>query len=170
MILVDFNQFESGAFATSPMASAGAVRNADVLTYPSSGNISGTVGSAYCEATLNALFDYNTLIAGSTGSRYLMSISSSGGMFSYDGTTAPNQAFGVVANSSKKFGISWGSGRTFAYNGSTAAKAFDGDFDIGPALNIGFEAAGVNIMFGTIRNVRIYSSQLSAAQLSAVTA
>jgi hypothetical protein len=169
VILVDFNQFEAGTFATSPMASAGAARNADVLTYPSAGNISGTVGSVYCEAALNSLFDYNTLIAGSTGSRYLMSINSVGSMFSYDGTTAPSQVFGISANSSKKFGISWGSGRTYAYNGSTAAKAFDGDFDIGPALNIGFEAAGLNIMFGTIRNVRIYSTQLSASQLQAVT-
>ena len=49
VILVDFNQFEAGAFATSPMDAAGAARNLDVLTYPFSGNGLDAQGTMYAE-------------------------------------------------------------------------------------------------------------------------
>jgi hypothetical protein len=47
---VDCNQFEAGAFATTPIPAAG-TRNADALTYPFSGNALATAGLLYAEVT-----------------------------------------------------------------------------------------------------------------------
>lgn len=47
---VDMNQFETGVYPTSPMASAGAARNADLLLYPYAGNADGTIGTLVATA------------------------------------------------------------------------------------------------------------------------
>lgn len=51
---VDCNQFEAGAFATTPIPAAG-TRNADVLTYPSAGNIPLSPFTIYQEIVLSGL-------------------------------------------------------------------------------------------------------------------
>lgn len=174
VILVDFNQFESGAFATSPMASAGAARNADVLTYPSAGNISGTVGSAYVEvATGDSVTGPAGVVATTYPSGAPLYISSANTLL-YDGATqiVASPAQTVAVNSSYKLASSWGGVEAkFAKNGgaSSGSVAFDGNLNVGADVRIGFWDT-TQYFYGTIRNVRIYSAQLSAAQLSAMTA
>jgi hypothetical protein len=169
VILVDFNQFEAGTFATSPMASAGAARNADVLTYPSAGNISGTVGSAYCEAVPGTFVasDRSFIGAGASSVPFLLRNTF---LSLFDGTTYRSSALAPSVNVLHKLANSWGGATsTFASDGVGGSSTFDGDLGIGANIEIGQYGSAAHL-FGTIRNVRIYSTQLSASQLQAVTA
>jgi hypothetical protein len=177
VILVDFNQFESGTFATSPMASAGAARNADVLTYPFAGNASASVGSAYAEvSTLWSSTPGVTATAISFGaSNELMNCGSGSAptvIRSTDGTTTVTKSsLSSMATAIRKRGLSYGAGgQIITGDGATVATgAFDGDMG-STAIGVGCRTDGAAQWKGTIRNVRIYSSQLSASQLQAVTA
>ena len=118
---VDFNQFEDGAFASSRIASA-MTRAADVLTYPSAGNISGTVGAAYCEIKTGSIcgraLSFN---AGGTG----MIDAGTGDSLSfraYDETNVVNVTAGDSSASTVKQAIAWGgSTLSAARNGTTAS-------------------------------------------------
>lgn len=175
VILVDFNQFESGAFATSPMASAGAARNADVLTYPFAGNASASVGSAYAELTTqwaNTSTAHSAIDFADRTALYIDNAAATTIRLT-DGTNAAlKTGLTDMSTGLRKRVSSWGgSGLIVTGDGATVATStFDGDIG-STAIGVGINAAGASRnWFGTIRNVRIYSAQLSAAQLSAVTA
>jgi hypothetical protein len=182
VILVDFNQFEAGAFATSPMASAGAARNADVLTYPVAGNISGTVGSVYLETAKSAssaamIGNIPLLGFGDTGvnGQLLLKQGGSSALFSHDvtGFVALGVSLADTTTTQKIAAAYTPSVVTGAVSGTVGSPvATDGNFNAGASFYIGAVATNPSTLsyYGTIRNVRIYSAQLSASQLQAVTA
>jgi hypothetical protein len=171
VVEVDFNQFEAGAVATSPMASAGAARNADVLTYTSTGNILTTAGTAYGEYYSPSVLAVDRDVIGAQGGAEL--IYSSGTVATdartYDGTTVVS----VVSGSSWNTGVvklasSWG-GTTLAVAGGgvSASGTFTTPFAIGTNIGIGCGGAGIRQAKGTVQNVRIYSRAMPIQAMTA---
>ena len=172
-------QLEAGAFASSyiPTTTASVPRNADVLTYPFAGNASASVGSAYAETQTS--WDSTDLLQ-----RALVSLNTGAATALYNNNATPTAILtsdlAVAVNKTglsstntaiRKRAASWG-GSLLSVTGdglSPATGAFDGAMG-SAAIGIGNGTDGGNQWFGTIRNVRIYQTQLSAAQLQAVTA
>lgn len=175
---VDFNQFEAGAFASSRIASVGA-RNADVLTYPSAGNV-GTDNTLYCEFNLPAgVVSTNDFI-------FSISTDSINRMTIYSQTATQKAAAGglnggVVQCDQSIVGSMAGAGTTkiaarFAANNSNMAKS--GTLGINdtsctmPAyttISVGCRHDGAVPPFGNIKNVRIWTTALTDAQLQTIT-
>lgn len=175
---VDFNQFESGAYATSPMDAAGATRAADALSYPGS-NADVTVGTAYAEVMLPVNFGtgggagYLATSSDATGQTLLKQVGSAvTTISSYDGTNTPqktgiNDPTAVVV----KIAASWGAGAILVTGSglASASGSFDGTMGNGLSIMVGSNAAG-NPINGTIKNINIWRRAASDAQLAALTA
>lgn len=164
-------QLEIGSFASSfiPTAGVAVTRNADVLTYPFSGNASASVGSAYLEGTfLTTIPAVTTLVAlAFSTSVFPIYHHNNNVNAAFDGTNLTlGSAWSTTAT--RKLASSWGgSVVTIANNGSTVAGTFDGDMG---STSVGIGSDGTTALFGCVKNVRIYQTQLSASQLQAVTA
>jgi hypothetical protein len=169
----DFNQFEAGTFATSPMATAGAARNNDVLTYTSSGNINGTAGTIYLEMTTaeNGTANDRAFISrGLTGGAAFGIVAGAGGSLGgFDGTSALTFGVGVglPQTTIAKVAMNWGgANRNGWVNGTTGTPgAFDGDFNFAASFSVGRDEDNLRLLYGTIRNVRIWPVALPAWQL-----
>jgi hypothetical protein len=174
---VDFNQFEAGAFATSPMATAGAARNVDLLTYTTTGNIVSAVGTAYAEVT--ALPSIGTAAGvvlgadGAAGNGQVITKASGQAattISSYDGTTT-NTKTGISDYSATstpiKVATAWSGAlqRVTQVGLAPATAAFDGTMGDLTLLSIGSNATGLLPWNGTIRNVRVWTVALTDAQI-----
>jgi hypothetical protein len=175
-IYLFYAQREAAAFASTPIftGASAVTRAADILTYPSAGNVSGTVGTAYAEFTSSTVVGYGTArgiintnnglvkgplyIPGSTTNSVRMN-PDTGSVVDSGATVAD---FGSV----RKAASTWGTASSCYMAGtgaSGAAASFTGsEFAIG-------QTASVNQLYGSIRNVKIYATALSAAQLQALT-
>lgn len=167
-------QHELGAFASTyiPTTTAAVPRNADVLTYPSSGNVLGTVGSAYAEVAYTpstAVNRYIVDLSAPAGNRPCLWDASGGWSDLYDGTATRVLSALTVSPSGTKLVSAWGGAATQgAVNGvAGSAQGFDGDMNVG--ANIGIGGTSAVEAFGTIGNVRIWKRALSSAELSDIT-
>lgn len=176
VILADFNQFEAGAEATSPMASAGAARNGDVMTYPFAGNVDATQGTVSAELSRAG--------SSTTVNRVAVGINSAGGipLWQISGqatttmsvndstTTVTKTGLTDMSTGVRKRASSWGSGGLIvAGDGAAVASgAFDGNMNT-TSISIGC-VGGIVQFNGFIQNVRIWPQQLSDAQLISLTA
>lgn len=180
-------QLEAGSFASTyiPTTTASVTRNADVLTYPSSGNALNTTGSVYAEVTPLALSSTNdsgiiSLNDGTSNNRILMRIDGAASrlwmIVTNGGATQISTAPGAAtfsAGSVSKVAHSYVAGtlRHIANGGTVNTSAPAAMPASISTISIGsIEAGGTPQLFGTIRNVRIWRVQLSANQLQAVTA
>ncbi len=169
-IEVDFNQFEAGAFATSPMATAGAARNLDVLVYSVIGNISGIAGSAYAEYAGESVTTTDKQIVGFTvaGGFPLAAVGDNTNLAAqlFDGTNNPITTKVLAIQTIGKIASSWGGSSSASFlNGLIATSGYNGTLGSGAgALSIGQGGST-----GIQKNVRIYNRALSAAQLQAMT-
>lgn len=172
-------QIEAGAFASSyiPTTTASVVRNADVLTYPFSGNASATVGSAYAIAsslwTVAPSTPTSIVQFGSNGQILVVGGGASTTLRFFDGTNVTDKAgLSDLSTGVRKRASTWG-GSTTAITGdgvAVTAGTFDGTVS-STAIGIGVNPdTSTAQWFGTIRNVRIYQNQFTSAQLQAVTA
>lgn len=172
-------QIELGAFASTyiPTTTASVPRNADVLTYPFAGNASASVGSAYAEASSFWTTAPTTPTAavqfGSSGQILVNGGSVSTTFRAFDGTNVADiSGLSSTTTAPRKRASSWG-GSTMSVTGDGASPtiaSFDGAMS-STAIGIGVNPdTSTAQWFGTIRNVRIYQTQLSASQLQAVTA
>lgn len=175
---VDFNQFEAGAFASSPIDNAGA-RNADVLTYASAGNAAVANGSVYLEgqspSTTALTESYLDIHDGSTNNRVLFrktTVPSARLDVTSGGVGQAAEAVGApVAGTLGKWAAVWGTNNAaIFFNGSKST----GDTSVTvptsfTTILIGADQAAGQPMFGTIKNVRIWSQQLSNATLQNMT-
>jgi len=170
-------QLEAGSFASSyiPTTTASVPRNADVLTYPFSGNASASVGSAYAElSTFWTTSGASAAVAFSVADACLWCPGTVADttIRILDGLNSGTKTgLTSMSTASRKRASSWG-GSTLSVTGdgaSVASNTFDGGIG-STSIGIGNFTDGSTNWFGTIRNVRIYQTQLSSAQLQAVTA
>lgn len=170
---VDFAQMEAGAGATTAMASAGAARNGDALSYPALSNFTPSAGAAYCEFTTGAAIPANTYHL--YPSMPVLAIGGGLSTFSYDNVTFADSGVACVPNTSYRQAAAWG-GSTFSNvrNGAVSlglSKAFAGTLG-SAAGSLPVNQSGSNQFQtnGTVRNLRIYSQKLTDAQLAAMVA
>ena len=173
-------QFENNVtFASSyiPTTTASVTRNADVLTYAFAGNASATAGACYAELSSEWTTGAGAHVAvgflpSSVGVLYVSTGIPSTSIRSGDGTAATTKGgLTSMATAARKRASSWGAaGQSATGDGATVATAaFDGDMG-STAIGIGIEGDGAGSeWFGTIRNVRIWTRQLTDAQLQGVT-
>jgi len=179
-IEVDFNGFEAGNIATSPMDAAGAARNADALTYPTAGNISFTQGTCYAELA-------SLLPTGQTAAATYIAVGTGGGaqplqllttnatttISCVDATTTPNKTgLTNMFTGIRKRASSWGAAG-LAVTGDGAAPAtgaFDGTMGSGANIGVGCTSAGTFQWNGIIKTVKIWYPQYPNPTLQAITA
>lgn len=159
---------------SSPMASAGAARNADVLTFASSGNIADAAGSIYAEVS-SGLANLITGTVAGFNSPYPLGLQGQiGGTFKsefFDSTNDIFSAQGGATATISKVASSWSAANSASavfLDGTTATGAYDGAM-VSAVLSIGCLNAASQNLNGTMRNLRIYRSQLSSAQLRVMT-
>lgn len=157
-------QIEAAAFASSyiPTTTGAVTRNAEAESWPTAGNFLDAQGTAYCEVTYSDWANASgAAIGDGTESPILPAVNVSG-VQAYDGTnTASGQA--GVPSGTVKMAVRW-SGSTMSVwaNGVKGPDAtYDGAFSLA-SIGIG------NGLFATIRNVRIWTSALSDAQIAAI--
>jgi hypothetical protein len=158
-----------------PTTSAAVTRNADQLSYQTSGNYppAPNAGTLVAEVMVN----FNQSAARSIISDYLIAVATvnplginSGPLVaSYDGTTQVT-ASGITLGVPFKAAATWGIGSVsprFVYcDGNRTQGAYDGSIGVPNAMAIGYNAT--NYLFGTVRNVRTYYEQLTEAEIAAL--
>lgn len=167
---------EVGTFATSytPTAAATSTRAADVMTYPTAGNIDQTIGSAFCRfmvpqqnASVGQPLVANQLSAGNA--QLYVPSGSSTQLACFDGTSIIlSAAVSDFRNTVTRGASTWsGSGRAIYVNGSSKnTGAFDGTYN-GTAIHIGSNASAAQLN-GCIRDVRIWQRALSDSEVQAL--
>jgi hypothetical protein len=180
-------QLEKGAFASTYIPNAGAAgtsvtRAAALLRYPLTGNISNTVGTASAEVAntvaatgwpLNPTITDAAILGDQSGNGIPLmgrGLAGSAKLTAYDGTTYRDiSAAGFVPSTTvSKVASSWSGSTLKGYvNGVAASATFDGDMSMATAIEIG-SYAGIQPWFGTIRNVKIWTRQLSDGQIAAI--
>lgn len=172
---VDFNQYETGTEATSPIDVGGATRNTDVLTYQTAGNIEFAKGAVIIEAilndTVNALSPTEKHFVAVTGAAlplYTLSASAYTSISEFDSTTTNTKpTLTNLSTAIRKRGSSWGAlGQNVTGDGAVVATAaFDGTMGSTGVIAIGNGTAGTNAINGIIKSVTLHNSQLSNAAL-----
>jgi 3-methyladenine DNA glycosylase Tag len=170
-------QLEAGSFASSyiPTTTASVTRNADVLTYPTAGNVDGTKGTAYAEVVATNSNHINlTVIDLGTNRPALYGMNTGTNLSIYDGTSESNILAWTKGISIQKMSSNWtGNIKKTSLNGTLSTNgSFDGNMDIGATLLLGGRGGSVNVdtpLYGTIRNVKIWKKALSDGQLTDLT-
>jgi hypothetical protein len=171
-------QLEAASFSSTyiPTTASAVTRNADVLTYPFSGNMVSATGAAYAELS--------TLWSVATGASQVALSANTATTFNAATGTTPtalrtSDATNVVTKSgmsstfsaAQKRACSWG-GSTLEITGNglvVASGSFDGSMG-DTTIGVGCRASASDQQwFGTIHNVRIWQTQFSAAQLQQIT-
>lgn len=162
-------QLEQNGFVTSYIktTTTSATRNADTLTYTTA-NINGTVGAAYAEVSSDITSQLRFVVSVVGGNNAPLRIESTNAVAINDGAQKANTSL-TLTSSAKKIASSWGgSTSAVAASGVSATGTFDGNLDVA-ALAIGSTASPTFFMNGSIKNVRIWKSQLTPVQLVLLT-
>lgn len=168
-IAVDMNQFENGAFATSPIptTTVGVTRNADVLSYPIA-NVSNAAGTAYFEFSRGPQGYTNSsrAIASTGASNNGIFTASTPSVNLFDGTTTITAL--ISASATNKLAGVWGTAgiMTFADGVPGSSGAFDGDLGLTTALEIGGSGGALNSINACMKNVKIWKNVLTNAQIA----
>jgi hypothetical protein len=175
-------QIEAGAFPSSyiPTTTASVTRNADVLTYPSSGNAAdaGTIYAEYTPLVINAgAFRQNLCLSDGTANNRicLAQISQTGGsdtlvVVSGGVTQASPANAAIVAGTTYKKAAYYDTNAFRAARGGTlSAEDTSGAVPTFDKIEIGHNASSQQAS-ATIKNVRVYQSVFTDAQLQIITA
>lgn len=172
-IEVDFNTLEAAAFANPTPIPVNVSKAADVLTYPSAGNISGTVGTAYAEFTIAGTGANASAVIGlSNNSVQAMYVKTTAELSIFDLDTETFSSTYSSYTALNKGATSWGGTvKSVSLSGVAAISGtFDGDLNVPASFVVGSSLDGAtNPLFGTIRQVRIYPTALSSGRLQAMT-
>ena len=179
-IAVDFNQFEAGAFATSPMASAGAARNADVLTYSTTGWLNASVGTTFVQFANGpdvAAQHVPMILHDGTLNNQVSNVftNTSNTFSSFFRTAAVTQANLVMAgsptaNTSYKIATAWAANDFAASrDGGTVATDNSGTVATVTKLEVGNAPTAVFSVAGTVRRVAYFPQRLLNATLQTLT-
>ncbi len=173
VILVDCNQFEAGAKASTPIPAAG-TRNVDLLTYTFAGNALAASGTSYAELSQAVNVPGEMAIAFSNDINGA-AIRASGLTEARvnDGTNSVlKSGLSSYATGIRKRASSWGSGGLVITGDglAVATGSFDGAMaSTAIAIATGTSGGAGTTWGGTIKNVRIWTAQLPDQQLQAVT-
>lgn len=151
---------------------AAATRNADVLTYPSAGNLIDASGTVFCKAT--------SFWATASATSYLLATNASGRFIynsggvatainNFDGTTLGAATGTSLQNRVAKLATTWSGATKTSYFDSVAGapSAYDGTFITGD-IAIGTSNGGGVQWNGTILDVRGWQRELSASQIASI--
>jgi hypothetical protein len=176
-IAVDCNQFEAGAFATTPIPAAG-TRGADVLTYPYTANVDTAIGTVYAELSTEwAVSTLNFAVAsGALACTNNYALGDQAGAAStvigiQDGVNAALATIPDMRNVVRRVMSTWGAAgiRLGGNGGAIVGGSFDNTLFNGITnLQIGC-GNSVGQWQGTIKNVSLWKAQLSDADITAVT-
>lgn len=167
-IEVDCLQNEAGLVATSPIVTTTAIvtRNLDSLTYQTSGNIDFATGTCFSRFMSSGSSTPRFSVSLTNGYSYINSAGANTAWATYDGTTIVTKT-GLDDMTSKTVNriVAWGdTTQKVTGNGlAPASGAFDGSWGSGTIITIG------NAIGGTIKDVSIYPTKFSDAQMQAVT-
>ena len=167
-IEVDNVQNEAGVIATSPIVTTTAIvtRNLDSLTYQTSGNIDFATGTCFSRFMSSGSLTSRFSVSLTNGYSYINSAGANTAWATYDGTTIVTKT-GLDDMTSKTVNriVAWGdTTQKVTGNGlAPASGAFDGSWGSGTIITIG------NTIGGTIKDVAIYPTKFSDAQMQAVT-
>lgn len=152
---------EDNAFITTPIKTDGTAvtREADVLTYQTTGNITDTQGAILAEVSACDWLAANGGIGSATTGLHITP--SFSGVQAKDGTSTANGAVGTPVGT-MQLGMNWGSGSMRAVSNGTLgdASAYDG------SLNLTNILVGVK---GGTRKLRIYTDEVSDVELITLT-
>jgi hypothetical protein len=168
-------QVETGSVATSyiPTTTAAVTRNADALSYVASGNIVDATGTVYLQST-QQWTAYNSLeydFFGSTGNAPALYIKPSSGKLSlYDGTTESNDSTFTASAVAQAVAAVWGASTMTTFVGGVAGTgaAYDGAMAAGANIFVGCSNGSIYQTKGTIRNLKVYGTKLTNAQVAAL--
>jgi hypothetical protein len=170
-------QVEAASFASSyiPTTTVSVTRNADNLNYVSSGNITAVQGTLYAEAILNTSTPYNTgmivaLANATTGLRMSASNTVNTTTFS-DGTIATEKTgLTNISTAPRARAATWVTGGLVSVYGDGNQTPATNNYTAPTitGIGIGNDTGGTSNWFGNIRNVRIYSQALTAAQVARI--
>jgi hypothetical protein len=169
-------QVELGSSATSyiPTTTVAVARNADVLTYPSAGNVSDTAGTLYCEAAQNGTAGARSFVQVFASAGNVNQIYSSAGLFGFTGNAGTqaniNAGITVTSGSIIKTAYRWGA-NNFAISANGAAAVTDTSGSVPSGLTTIYVGTDntPSPLSGTIRNVRTWNRALSSSELQAIT-
>lgn len=172
VIDVDCVQDENGAWATSPIltTTAAVTRNADVLSYASAFDVAQ--GTALCSVMSSIPINSGsqTIILDSTNCTimYLNSASARTTTLSYDGLNTATVTGNDITTAICKRAVRWGADLRMAADGMLGtATVFDGGMGASGTIEIAGEY-GIQLS-GTIREVHIWPTPLTDAQMKQVT-
>ena len=182
-IAVDMVQFENGPFASSPIptTTVAVTRNADLLTYPSAGNANTSAITIYAEVAypiapgngqqtavaVNDGSNNNRVeLSGSTGASTRLFVASGGVT---QASIIPGPALAANTITKMATAVTTNYANVF-YSGTAATAVTTGTVPTSfTTIYIGNKQASGAEAFGTIRNVRIYPTALSAPYLQNLT-
>jgi len=170
---VGFLQLETGSVATSPITTTtvAVTRNADLLTYVASGNIGNVTGTAYLEYTPPSVVPVQQYLLADSGNRQLIAFTGALATQITDTSNTTNwNASALVASTVRKIAVNWSSafpeeaqsGTLLTRSASQVVSFAFANIQVGGTVNVLQPG-------GCLRNVRIYGSALSAAQLQVMT-
>jgi hypothetical protein len=162
-----------GAFAGPyiPTTTVAVARNADVLTYPSAGNL-GAVGTIFAEGGYNSAVALGSVVStGPLATGSYININNAGGTNTGWAATGVNVT-GAVANTTNKYAISF-SGANFSavINEGTVVSSGSSDYTASglTTIGVGVRTDGTRPLNGAVRNIRIWNRKLSDSEMRAIT-
>lgn len=168
-------QLEQLAFGTSyiPTVAAAVTRNADVLTFPLTGNFDNTKGTCYAEITPAELSALNVRIITDTGSNKGVIIRATGQPRFFDGTNNLNSGLGNLAvGTLSKVASRWsGTAGNLVMAGTLGSStAFTGNMGFVSNISLGVDNTAADTFNGNIKNVMIWQSPQNNGVLDGITA
>ena len=174
-------QAENATFPSSYIVTtvAAVVRNADVLTYPTTGWLNATTGTIFVQWQSFSVASFPTMVQindGSTAERYQIGSGAAAGIGTRTFVTDNNvnqatENAGTSSNNTTAKSI-------LAYSVNDVIVGFNGTLSTGDTsatlptvtiVNFGSDFAGVNNHWGPIGRVTYYGSRLPNAELQAIT-
>jgi len=172
-------QAEDATFACAvPIQTNGAAanRNADLLTFPLSGNMSNTFGTLSATITSASLNGTTTSIVQGVSSAgapaYLRSSAGTTNKLAlYDGSAEQTLAsITRPITSPTQIATSWGNAACAGYVGGAGqvTGTFDGSLNIGSSFAVGCSTDGIQVLNGCIKNLRVLIAEANATQVAGI--
>jgi hypothetical protein len=170
-------QVEAATFASSliPTTTAAVTRNADVLSFTSSGNISATAGTFSATSKINGPTGSTAysiwMSTNETNNRLAARIYSNSYLeYGTGSSTITVNAGGVTSGTQFKLAVAWDSTGGWAVKdgGTVASNTTDPSINIDATSYIGTRVGTANHLYGHVKNMRIWNRKFTDAELQMI--